>query len=50
MIWILRKSIFFVENSTKFGAIKLQGDIISNNIEYIISKFRKWCVFMERRV
>lgn len=28
----------FVENSTKFGAIKLQGDIISNNIEYIISK------------
>ena len=30
--------VFFVENSTKFGAIKLQGDIISNNIEYIISK------------
>ena len=32
------KYVFFVENSTKFGAIKLQGDIISNNIEYIISK------------
>lgn len=34
----LMKYVFFVENSTKFGAIKLQGDIISNNIEYIISK------------
>lgn len=32
------KYVFFVKNSTKFGAIKLQGDIISNNIEYIISK------------
>lgn len=25
-------------NATKLGALKLQGNIISNNIEYVISK------------
>ena len=32
------KYAFFVANATKLGALKLQGNIISNNIEYVISK------------
>ena len=30
--------VFFVANSTKIGALKLKGNIITNNLEYVISK------------
>ena len=33
-----KEHVLFIENSTKPGALKLQGNIISDNIEYVISK------------
>lgn len=33
-----KEYVLFIENSTKLGALKLQGNIISDNIEYVISK------------
>lgn len=32
------KYAFFMADATKLGALKLQGNIIFNNIEYVISK------------
>ena len=32
------KYVFFAANSTMLGALKLQGNVISGNIEYVISK------------